>query len=55
MSDAHEIICHMCKRPIESPSEKFTDDDGTTVHHICYENKIIERAIKAPFRRPLAS
>jgi hypothetical protein len=55
MSDAEEIICNMCKRPIRFDFERFKDDDGTTVHQFCYEYKIIEAATKAPFRKPLAS
>jgi hypothetical protein len=54
MSDAEEIICPMCKRPIKFDFERFAGDDGKTVHQFCYENKIIEAAIKAPFRKPLA-
>jgi hypothetical protein len=55
MSGAEETICTLCRWPIEHDFEKFADDDGKIVHQSCYENKIIEAATKAPFRKPMAS
>jgi hypothetical protein len=55
MKNTEKTLCNMCRRPIEFEYEKFADDDGKIVHQFCYENKIIEAATKAPFRKPLAS
>jgi Transposase DDE domain len=55
MRDAEKTLCNICRRPIEFDFEKFADDDGKIVHQFCYENKIIEAAIKAHFRKPMAS
>jgi hypothetical protein len=55
MRDTEKTLCNMCRRPIEFDFEKFKDDDGKLVHQFCYENKVIEAAIKAPFRKPMAS
>lgn len=52
MSEPQErIICHMCSGPVQFEFERFKDDSGETVHQVCYENKLIEAAIKSPFRK----
>ena len=41
MNDKSQILCRICRRPVELTLDIATDEDGQAVHEMCYVKRIV--------------